>query len=261
MARHAAFIHPMTIVALDSTSRAGSVALWRDGRVIASRPGDPTVSHSTRLPGELLGLLAEHQLALADATHLALALGPGSLTGLRVGVATIQGLAIATGVPVVGVSALDAMAWTGVTGAPAPPVFVASCKDAARQEVFTTLHRVAPPGTPEASEVPGLTTVESPAVGTLDDVLDRWRPIVAGQRLVLAGDRGVLEAGEWSRLCAPVDPVPADVLAPAIAVLAAHRGARGEAGPPHALRPLYVRRPDAEVARDRRRASLDRERR
>lgn len=251
----------MTIVALDSSSRAGSLALWRDGKLIASRPGDPAVSQSTRLPGDLLRLLAEHDLTLADTTLLALALGPGSLTGLRVGVATIQGLAMATGVPVVGVSVLDAMAWTGVTAAPTPPVFVGSCKDAARQEVFTALHRVTPPGTPGASAVPGLTTVESPAVGTLDAVLDRWRPIVAGQRLVLAGDRGVLEAGDWSQLGGPVDRVLAEVLAPAVAALAAHRAARGDAGPPHALRPLYVRRPDAELARDRRLASRDSERR
>ncbi|MCL4845919.1 MAG: tRNA (adenosine(37)-N6)-threonylcarbamoyltransferase complex dimerization subunit type 1 TsaB [Acidobacteria bacterium] len=251
----------MTIVALDSTSRAGSLALWRDGMVIASRPGDPTVSHSTRLPGDLLRLLADHDLTLAEATHLALALGPGSLTGLRVGVATMQGLAMAAGVPVVGVSALDAMAWMGLTHAPSSTVFVASCKDAARQEVFTALHRVTPPKTVEAPGVPGLTTVESPRVGTLDDVLDRWRPIVADQRLVLAADRGVLQAGDWSRLGASVDPVQAEVLAPAIAVLAAHRASRGEAGPPHALRPLYVRRPDAEVARARRLTTPDRQRR
>jgi len=241
----------MTIVALDSTSRAGSLALWRDGRVIASRPGDAAVSHSTRLPGDLFRLLGEHQLTLNDVTCLALAIGPGSLTGLRVGVATIQGLAMAAGLTVVGVSALDAMAWTGMTSASGPPVFVASCKDAARHEVFTALHRVAPAGAPDASGVPGLSLVEPASVGRLSDVLDRWRALVAGRRLVVAGERGVLDAGDWPRLGAPVDPVAADVLAPAIAELAAHRASHGEAGPPHALRPLYVRRPDAEVARDR----------
>lgn len=244
----------MILVALDSTSRAGSLALWRDGRLAAVRPGDPAVGHSARLPGDLLALLAGQGLGLADVTHFALAVGPGSLTGLRVGMATIQGLAFARGIPVVGVSALDALALAGVSAVQRPPDFVAGWKDALRREVFTALYRVGPPGAALSSDALGLVEVEPPWVGSPEAARDRWPRLVAGHRVVVAGDT-LPPAEWWTPLGAEVEPVQPDALAPAVARIGAHRAARGEAGPPHALQPLYVRRPDAEVARERRDAA------
>ena len=90
----------MVLLALDTTTAAGSVALWRDG-LIEEQPGDPARSHAERLPGELAALLARHGCTTNDVDRYAVASGPGSFTGLRVGIATVQGLAL-VGARVVG---------------------------------------------------------------------------------------------------------------------------------------------------------------
>ena len=100
----------MRVLALDTTTRSGSVALIDDQRIESERGGDATRTHAERLPQEILSLLAEHQLSTPDIDLFAVASGPGSFTGLRVGIATVQGLALVHGRRVVGVSALEALA-------------------------------------------------------------------------------------------------------------------------------------------------------
>src|SRR5262245_20183821 len=99
----------MFVLALDTTTRRGSVALARDGAVIGVTSGDPAITHGQRLPADLLRLLERHTLSVRDIDLFAVAAGPGSFTGLRIGIATMQGLALANGKPIVGVSALDAL--------------------------------------------------------------------------------------------------------------------------------------------------------
>ena len=89
----------MRVLSLDTTGRTGSLALFVDGRPVDVRTGDPDRSHGQRLPGEIQDLLAAHGLAARDVDLFAVAAGPGSFTGLRVGIATIQGLALVTGRP------------------------------------------------------------------------------------------------------------------------------------------------------------------
>src|SRR5215212_3020373 len=100
----------MLILALDTTTRAGSVALVEDERVIDERAGDPARTHVERLPGEILALLAAHRRASSDVDLFAVGSGPGSFTGLRIGIATVQGLALVCGRPVVGIPPLEALA-------------------------------------------------------------------------------------------------------------------------------------------------------
>ena len=99
----------MIILALDTTT-AGSVAVLDDSTMLVERAGRPELPHATRLPGDLLDALSAASRALDDVSLLAVASGPGAFTGLRIGIATMQGLAFARGVPLVGVSALDALA-------------------------------------------------------------------------------------------------------------------------------------------------------
>ena len=87
----------MRVIALDSTTRAGSVALVEDDCVIDERAGDASRPHAERLPGEIVDLAAAHGVALADVDLFAVASGPGSFTGLRIGIATMQGLAFVHG--------------------------------------------------------------------------------------------------------------------------------------------------------------------
>src|SRR6187397_2596361 len=100
----------MVVLALDTTSRQGSSAVAVDGRVVLELVSDASLAQASRVPGELQALLTRAQLALRDVNAFAVAVGPGSFTGLRVGIATMQGLAFDAGKPLLGISALDALA-------------------------------------------------------------------------------------------------------------------------------------------------------
>src|SRR6185295_3087150 len=141
----------MKVLALDSTTRAGSVALVVDGEVVA--------------------LARAHDLKLPDIDLFAVASGPGSFTGLRIGIATIQGLALVTGRPVVAVPALDALAHVASLELDAGRL-IASLMDAHRRDVFAALYRV----TAAAAFDPArLEPIDPAFVGAPDDVLGRWR--------------------------------------------------------------------------------------
>jgi tRNA threonylcarbamoyladenosine biosynthesis protein TsaB len=237
----------MLILALDTTTRRGSLALSRDGHVLETFAGDPDRTHATRLPGDILDCLARHLVALSDIELFAVAAGPGSFTGLRIGIATIQGLAFADGRRAAGVSALDALA-----EAAAPPgldtgagVLRAAWMDAQRGEVYGCLYR----RVGEAWE-----PLRDPIVSRPAEVLAAWAHIIDGAMVEFVGDGAIayapvldLTLGARGRLIVPVP-----LLAPAIAILAGHVAAAGLTVPPAGIRPLYIRRPDAELVRERR---------
>ena len=100
----------MRVLALDTTTAAGSVAIVDDERVLIEEVGDPTRSHAERLPTTFSARSSAAGLTLADIDVFAIAAGPGTFTGLRIGIATIQGLAFVSGKRVVPVSALMALA-------------------------------------------------------------------------------------------------------------------------------------------------------
>src|SRR5437016_1414039 len=102
-------IAPMRILALDTSARRGSVA-WLTPDGCDARTGDANRTHTQRLPGELLALLHDHGASLRDVDLFAVISGPGSFTGLRVGIAAIQGLSLVGGQKVVAVPTLDAIA-------------------------------------------------------------------------------------------------------------------------------------------------------
>ena len=86
----------MIVLAIETATRDGSVALARDGNALASARGDGGLPHATRLPGDALALLGPAGLTVRDVDVFAVCLGPGAFTGLRVGIAAAQGLAFAT---------------------------------------------------------------------------------------------------------------------------------------------------------------------
>src|SRR3954464_12646327 len=144
----------MLILALDTTTRTGSSALVRDGVVLCEAASDPEQSAAQHLPGDLIALLDAAHVGLDAIDVFAVAIGPGSFTGLRVGIATMQGLAFAVGKPLIGVSALAALAAIAGSGR------VAAWIDAWRGEVYAALYH-------DGREIE-LPTVEQPAV-----ILDR----------------------------------------------------------------------------------------
>ena len=103
----------MRVLSLDTTTRGGSVALVDDSGVVDERTGDPSRTHAERLPDEILSLLHTNAVPMSAIDVFAVASGPGSFTGLRIGIATIQGAAFVHGRPVAAVSALRALAAVG----------------------------------------------------------------------------------------------------------------------------------------------------
>ena len=234
----------MVILALETATTRGSVALCVDDRCVG-REGDDARTHGERLPGELLDWLAAHGRRLDEVDALAVVSGPGSFTGLRVGVAAIQGLALAGKRRVVAVPTLEAMAaaWLAAHGE-TPPIIV-PCLDGQRGDVFVA-----------AFDATGASTIEEcrvliePRVGQPEEVAYQLADLGPAAQLVLVGNgasRYKETFGRWLP-----DARIADIPAP-IAEAAARIAARrlDKAVTPHALRPVYLRRPDAELARAR----------
>src|SRR6476660_5419551 len=161
----------MRVLALDTTTRAGSVAVVDGDRVVVDERGDAARSHAERLPGDLLTALEHAGMTLADVDLFAVASGPGSFTGLRIGIATMQGLAFVQQKRIVPVSVLFALAIGGAATLDEGAI-VGAWMDAHRREVFSARYRVAaaPPFAPER-----LVEVEPPAVGDPAAVWARWR--------------------------------------------------------------------------------------
>jgi tRNA threonylcarbamoyladenosine biosynthesis protein TsaB len=127
----------MKVLGIDTSTSCGSVGLVDDQGVIADTLLNLPVTHSERLLAAIGGVLDQSSCTLTDLNGIAISLGPGSFTGLRIGVSVVKGLAFATGLPVVGVSTLDALA------AQVAPTSYAICPilDARKAEVYTALYR------------------------------------------------------------------------------------------------------------------------
>ena len=125
----------MLILAFESSARAASAALLRDGKLISQYTQCSGLTHSrTLLPmGE--DMLKNAELTLGDVDLIAVAHGPGSFTGIRIGVSMVKGLAWAGDKPCVGVSTLEAMAWHGL----AAGGLVCPVMDARRSQVYNAL--------------------------------------------------------------------------------------------------------------------------
>ncbi|MFT3709518.1 MAG: tRNA (adenosine(37)-N6)-threonylcarbamoyltransferase complex dimerization subunit type 1 TsaB [Archangium sp.] len=125
------------ILALDSSTLTLSLALLRrDGSLVDEQLIPPPARQSQVLPEALTALLARHSLALKDVTGFVVGLGPGSFTGLRIGLATIKGLAFTLKVPAVGVSSLAALALEGPAEAT-----IFSCAMVKKGEVYLGRYR------------------------------------------------------------------------------------------------------------------------
>lgn len=104
----------MLILALESSAKAASVALCRDGVLIAQSQQCSGLTHSCTLLPMAEQMLKNTDTRLADVDAIAVARGPGSFTGVRIGVSTAKGLAWGAQKPAIGVSTLEAMAYHGL---------------------------------------------------------------------------------------------------------------------------------------------------
>jgi tRNA threonylcarbamoyladenosine biosynthesis protein TsaB len=234
----------MLVLALDTTTHGGSVAVLDDDRILVELAGDASRTHTERLPGEVEQVLAQAGIERGAIDLFVVASGPGAFTGLRIGLAIVQGMALVLDRPAIGVSALDAAA-LGATDAVDMPSSTAVWMDASRGEVFGATYRSSGKAVQDA--VP----LEAPIVGLPEAVLAAWESALpAGTRFVGDGARRyadtITSGGRF------VVTPHAPLLAGLLGRLGRTRALDGQAGPPHALQPLYVRRPDVVLERERR---------
>ena len=127
----------MRLLAIETSSRRGSVALAENGRIVVASPHEGPASHAERILPMVDRLMAEAGYQPSSLDRVAVGVGPGSFTGLRVGIALAQGIALGADVPVFGVGSLAAMAHavpTSLTGLRCPLL------DARRGEVFAAIY-------------------------------------------------------------------------------------------------------------------------
>jgi tRNA threonylcarbamoyladenosine biosynthesis protein TsaB len=240
----------MRVLALDTSTRCGSVALVDGDRVIEERAGDPARGNAERLPRALLDLLAAHDLTTTAVDLFAVVSGPGSFTGLRIGIATLQGLALVHGRPMAAVSALEALGQLGSRDLAGGAV-VAVWTDAMRRDVFGALYRVAPFATFDPRR---LIEIDPPRVDRPEAILERWRLLAAPPPALFIGEGATTFAAAIQSSSPESAIQPQPLLAAAVGLIGAAQAAAGLALEPGAVRALYVRRPDAEIERERRRA-------
>lgn len=230
----------MLILALDTTTRAGSVAVARGDVVVHEQSGDPATTHAQRLPTDVMTACAAAGVRIADVDLFAVAAGPGSFTGLRIGIATVQGLAMAWNRHVVPVSTLQAIAMAAPRGA----TRIAAWMDAHRGEVFAQVFDRGPD--PSSAAVP----VSDALAAAPQDALRAHTTVLTGAHFHGDGAvryRDTIVAAAEGRVVV-ADAVP--LLAGAIARLAALHADQAVA--PHGVMPIYIRRPDVEVVREKR---------
>ena len=230
----------MLTLAFASAAKSASVALVRDGALVASYTQCSGLTHSrTLLPmGE--DMLKNAELSLNDVDLIAVAHGPGSFTGVRIGVSMVKGLAWAGDKPCVGVSTLEAMAWHGL----AAGGLICPVMDARRSQVYNALFRM------EDGRPVRLTEDRPIALTELAEELRAYK-----ERVFLVGDGAELSFRTLSALGLPCDLAPENLRmqsAWGVAMAAMDK----EPGSADSLLPVYLRLSQAERERQER---LDRE--
>jgi tRNA threonylcarbamoyladenosine biosynthesis protein TsaB len=127
----------MKILGIDTSTSCGSIGLIDGDSVIAEYLLDIPTTHSERLLSSIEYVLEQARCSIETLDGWAISLGPGSFTGLRIGVSTIKGLAFATEKPVAGVPTLDALA----SNVSPTPYLICPILDARKGEVYTSFYR------------------------------------------------------------------------------------------------------------------------
>jgi tRNA threonylcarbamoyladenosine biosynthesis protein TsaB len=226
------------ILALDTCDSRGSVAVLRDDEVLTAIAHEGTTEYSIWLLPSVEEALKSSGLAMRDVELFAVASGPGSFTGVRMGLTTVKAWSEVYGRGIAGVSRLDAMAFE----APSGSEYVASFFDAHRDQVYAGLFR---------RQGVALELVEQEFVAAPADFLSWVRERVHNERVnwistdpekmtVQEAWQARVRAGENVEVCTKI-------LAPAIGRIGRVRSLEGRLTDVLKLDAEYVRRPDAEV--------------
>jgi tRNA threonylcarbamoyladenosine biosynthesis protein TsaB len=231
----------MVIMGIETATKTGGVAIVSEQGVLASYTLNIEATHSERLMVTVDRVLSDTGMGLDDIDGFAVSVGPGSFTGLRIGVSTVKGVAFATGKPVAAVSTLRALAWN----LPWSRHPVCPLLDARKKEVYAAVYR-----SEEGMPVP----VMAERTIALRDLAGR-----ISEKTIFSGEGAKLFREELRSLLgqrALFAPLSAMVpSAASVAEIGRMMLMAGEQVEPESLTPIYIRKPEAEVVWERRRQS------
>lgn len=223
------------VLGLDTSTSIANLALIADGKIAAS-VARPVISHGAALPGAVDELMSAARLKLDAIGAIAVGTGPGSFTGLRIGLSYAKGIAMASRCALVGVPSFDAMALAALErNNTNPGRLVCMAMDARKGEVYTALYRVVADGLEKLSEELVIAPVYL-ASRIAEDV-------------TLIGDQGAKQVAtlveSQGRRTALLDTGKLDLCGVCVAVIGGARFAHGETDRAASLEPLYIRTPEA----------------
>ena len=226
----------MKILALETSAGPASCAVWEDHRILASASVNTALTHSQTLLPMVNGMLSSAGLLPQDVDAYAVSVGPGSFTGIRIGVSAVKGMAFSDNKPCFGVSTLAAIA-RNADGLPFDGV-VCAAMDARCQQVYSALF---------ACQHGVLSRLSPDAAVSLEDLKKQLNSV----------QKPILMVGDGAQLCynAYREEIPALILAPAHLLYQQATGVAREAAElmlseapqtHQQLQPVYLRLPQAE---------------
>ncbi|MDI6784205.1 MAG: tRNA (adenosine(37)-N6)-threonylcarbamoyltransferase complex dimerization subunit type 1 TsaB [bacterium] len=223
----------MLILGLDTSTTTGGVAIISDQRLIANYQLDVTATHSARLFPAISAILHDAQLTLKEINGIAVATGPGSFTGLRIGVATAKSLAYLNKIPLVGISTLDALAHPFIQS----NQLICPILDALRGEVYTAVYQ---------ADNGNLEKIIADIVGPVSSLLEQIKSPCLFTGNGIAKYKTEIETRLGTQ--AVFAPINLQVVLPSsIANLGLLKISAGNSDDPLKLEPHYLRRPEAEI--------------
>jgi tRNA threonylcarbamoyladenosine biosynthesis protein TsaB len=231
----------MKILAIETSTMLGGIAIMDDlSGLIAEVRLNVKSTHSERLMTEIDHVLRQAGLKVSDIDVFAIAIGPGSFTGLRIGLSTVKGFSYATGKPLVSVPTLEAFAWNfPYCSHPVCPML-----DARKKEVYAALFKWGNEGVTRLID-----EVSIKVNRLLEDIKlsSDKRVVFTGEGAILYKDKIIEVMGNKAIFASPekIVPSPANV-----ASIGIKKAIKGEFSEPVSLVPFYIRRSEAELKRD-----------
>lgn len=223
----------MKLLAIDTSTILGGAAIMEDDNLIAETRINVKITHSERIMGEIDHILKQAGLKIDDIDVFAIAIGPGSFTGLRVGLSAIKGLVYATGKMLVSVSTLHAMAYS----MPFSKYQICTLLDARKKEVYAGIFKW---NDNDFIKIMNEQTIK------IDDLLSaiNENTIFSGEGSMLYKEHIKAKLGAAAIFAPPQNMVASPS---SVAYLAMMKAKKEEFDDPITLVPMYIRKSEAEM--------------
>ncbi len=223
----------MKVLALETATMAGSIAIVDDKDLIGEVKININVAHAERLMNSVDWLLKTSSVSIKEIDAFAISIGPGSFTGLRIGISTVKGFSYATRKPIVPISTLDAFAGT----LPFCTYLICPMLDARKNEVYTGLYKweddLCRKVIPENAISPGdfLKVIKEPTV-FMGDGAKKYKNLI-------------IDTLQTNAIFAPAAKMSPS--ASSVAEIAIEKLKEGITADPVSLTPFYIRKSEAEI--------------